>query len=107
MLKAEIKDKIISNLLPFNPEKVILFGSYTYGKHKRKSDIDLLIVKNLPENEVRSFRLMIKKELFKQFKDYSLFFDIIVDSEPRIQERIKIGDSFYNEIYSKGQLIYS
>lgn len=33
----------------YNPEKVVLFGSYAYGKPTEESDIDLLIVKK-PQN---------------------------------------------------------
>ena len=29
----------------YKPEKIILFGSYAYGKPRKDSDIDLLIIK--------------------------------------------------------------
>ena len=32
----------------FNPEKVILFGSYAYGNPKPESDVDLLVVMGTP-----------------------------------------------------------
>jgi predicted nucleotidyltransferase len=28
----------------FNPERIILFGSYAYGKPREDSDVDLLVV---------------------------------------------------------------
>ncbi|MCX7661924.1 MAG: nucleotidyltransferase domain-containing protein [Candidatus Omnitrophica bacterium] len=30
----------------FKPEKIILFGSYAYGKPKKDSDVDLLVIMN-------------------------------------------------------------
>ncbi|MFH1245688.1 MAG: nucleotidyltransferase domain-containing protein, partial [Candidatus Omnitrophota bacterium] len=39
----EIVEKISSG---YNPEKIILFGSYAKGNSGRNSDIDLLVVKN-------------------------------------------------------------
>lgn len=37
-----ITKQIVKN---YNPEKIILFGSFAYGKPKPSSDIDLLIIK--------------------------------------------------------------
>jgi predicted nucleotidyltransferase len=44
MLPESIKNEIIENLRPLNPEKVILFGSYAYGSPTNESDVDLYIV---------------------------------------------------------------
>ena len=107
MLKEDIKNRIIESLKPYNPEKIILFGSFAYGKPVDGSDIDLLIIKDLNENEVRPYRVMLKKELVKNFKGSSIYFDVLVDSEQRINNRIEIGDLFYGEIYNKGQVIYA
>ncbi|MFQ5628797.1 MAG: nucleotidyltransferase domain-containing protein [bacterium] len=50
LLKIDTKirrlvDKIVSEL---SPEKVILFGSYAYGKASEDSDIDLLVIYDTP-----------------------------------------------------------
>ncbi|MBI5194174.1 MAG: nucleotidyltransferase domain-containing protein [Nitrospirae bacterium] len=39
-LKEAVR-RIIDN---FNPEKIILFGSYAYGQATKDSDIDLMVV---------------------------------------------------------------
>jgi len=39
---------------------VILFGSQSNGLANNDSDIDLLIVKNIPEKNIRALRLEIK-----------------------------------------------
>ena len=88
-------------------EKVILFGSYAYGVPTNDSDIDLLVIKNIPENETRNFRIKIKKALWNKLGKLNLSFDILVDNEQRINERILMGDMFYQEIYSKGRVLYA
>ncbi|MGD9194331.1 MAG: nucleotidyltransferase domain-containing protein [Desulfobacterales bacterium] len=35
---------IISDLAEFNPEKIILFGSYARGDYDEESDIDIIVV---------------------------------------------------------------
>jgi predicted nucleotidyltransferase len=59
----KILPEITAILKQYGSEKIILFGSYAYGKPTKDSDIDLLVIKNIPENETRDFRLTLKKAL--------------------------------------------
>jgi uncharacterized protein len=98
----------ISDILKlYGVEKVILFGSYLYEKQDINSDIDLLIIKEIPENETRDFRISSKKALWIKLGKLSYSLDILIDDELRIQKRIEMGDLFYKEIYSKGKTIYA
>ena len=89
------------------PEKIILFGSYGYGIPDSESDIDILFIKDIPEEEVRKFRLKIKKVLWEEFNAQDIYFDVVVDSEERVRRRIVLGDLFYEEIFTKGEIIYA
>ena len=98
---------IVEELKKASPEKIILFGSYAYGTPTADSDIDLLVVKNIKENEVRKYRLQLKKALWERLKPFNFPFDLIVDNESRIKQRIAMGDLFYKEIFTKGKVIYA
>ena len=41
----KIIPEIIEALKPLDPDKIILFGSYAYGKPNKDSDIDLFLFK--------------------------------------------------------------
>jgi uncharacterized protein len=88
-------------------EKIILFGSYANGTPNKDSDIDLLVIKNIPTNETRDFRIKLKKALWLKLGKFNYSFDILVDNEQRIRERIEMGDLFYKEIYLNGKTIYA
>jgi len=103
ILLSEITDV----LKQYGIEKIILFGSYAKGMPNKYSDIDLLVIKNIPENETRDFRIKLKKALWIKLGKLSYSLDILVDNEQRIQKRIEMGDLFYKEIYSKGKTIYA
>ena len=45
-LSPLIKKQIVQSLMPLNPEKIILFGSYAYGVPNEDSDLDICVVKN-------------------------------------------------------------
>ena len=42
----KIKAEIVEKLLPLNPNKIILFGSYAYGTPNENSDIDICIIED-------------------------------------------------------------
>lgn len=54
MIQAEIKEEIKEKIQPaidkivkeFQPEKIILFGSWAWGEPEYDSDADLLVVKD-------------------------------------------------------------
>src|SRR5947207_8711021 len=71
----------------FQPEKIILFGSYAYGKPHDDSDVDLLVVmpaRNELDQAVR-IRLAV---------DYSFPLDLIVRTPKNLNWRLAEGDSF-------------
>ena len=104
----ELKPLIIERLMPLNPDKIILFGSFAYGTPNEDSDIDLFLLKDdLTIENKRSYKLELQKRLFDLQKKYLLGIDIFVDSSERMQNRIEnVKDQFYNEILSKGIKIY-
>jgi len=89
LLAKKIKEK-------FNPQKIILFGSYAYGIPKRSSDLDLLIIMdtNIP---VRKQAFLIRRELKE-----SIPIDVIVRTPQQVEERVKLGDFFIKQIIQKG-----
>ncbi|HAQ21335.1 MAG TPA: nucleotidyltransferase domain-containing protein [Prolixibacteraceae bacterium] len=103
----KILSEITAILKLYGIEKIILFGSYAYGIPNKYSDIDLLVIKDIPETETRDFRLLLKKALWHKLGNLNYSFDIHVDNELRIKERISMGDLFYQEIYSNGRIIYA
>ena len=46
----EVKNRLVAN---YQPDKIILFGSYARGDAREDSDLDLIIVKNSAENQNR------------------------------------------------------
>ena len=86
----------------FDPEQIILFGSHAYGKTEPWSDVDLLVVKNVPrDNEVET-EIKIRRSL----PSYSFGIDILVRSREVIEQRKALGDWFLREITSKGKVMY-
>ena len=108
LIEEKLLTEIKETLTSFDVDKIIFFGSYAYGVPNADSDLYLLVIKkDLPENETRDFRIKLKKALWLKIGKYNLPFDLIVDNEDRIKKRIKMGNLFYKEIYTKGKVIYA
>ena len=100
----ELKLQIVERLLPLQPDKIILFGSYAYGTPNEDSDIDLFLLKDdLEMDQIRKYKLELQKKLFDIQKRYLVGIDLFVDTPKRVRKRIhKIKDQFYSDILSRG-----
>jgi predicted nucleotidyltransferase len=85
----------------FQPEKIILFGSYAYGHPKPESDVDLLVIMDTPLRS-RQQRLEISRALSP--RPFPL--DVIVRTPRELAERIALGDLFLQEITTRGKVLY-
>lgn len=96
-----VDPKIIKNMAEFirknfNPQKIILFGSYAYGKPDRKSDVDLFIIMDT-DISLRKQASLIRSELTS-----SIPIDIIVRTPQQVEKRLKLGDFFIKKIVKDG-----
>ena len=86
----------------FNPEKIILFGSYAYGKPSKWSDVDLLVVMDTPPDGEVATAMAISDSLPPHW--FSI--DVVVRSQATIERRIPLGDWFLKEIMRQGKVMY-
>lgn len=85
----------------FHPEKVILFGSWAWGKPSPESDIDLFIIKNSPKT-----RQQRQRELRTRLFPSGLPLDLLVYTPKEIKQRLALGDFFIRDILDKGKNLY-
>jgi predicted nucleotidyltransferase len=85
----------------FQPEKIILFGSYAYGHPKPESDVDLLVIMDTP---LRSRQQRLEISRARSPRPFPL--DIIVRTPRELAERIAMGDLFLSEIATRGKVLY-
>ena len=85
----------------FQPEKVILFGSYAYGRPRPESDVDLLVVMETPLRN-REQAAQISRAI-----DYHFGLDLLVRRPQQLAERLALGDFFLQEITEKGKVLYA
>jgi predicted nucleotidyltransferase len=83
----------------FHPQKIILFGSYAYGKPHRDSDVDILVV--MPANDETSKAVKVRSATEHPFP-----LDLIVRTPENLRWRLDEGDWFLREVIGRGKLLY-
>lgn len=84
----------------FQPERIILFGSYAYGTPSEDSDVDLLVILPFKEKPVRKALEILQKTNPK------IPLDLLVRTPGQVRERLDNQDWFMREIMEKGQMLY-
>lgn len=85
----------------FAPEKIVLFGSYAYGRPHAESDVDLLVI--MPTRNVVAQAVSICAAL-----DWPFSLDPIVRTPKQIERGLRDDDPdwFLREVMEKGKVVY-
>ena len=84
----------------FKPARIILFGSYAYGKPTPDSDVDLLVI--MPcEGRSLDAALDVRRTV-----DAGFPMDLIVRTPAEVRRRLSLGDFFLREIMDRGIVLY-
>lgn len=84
----------------FNPQKILLFGSYAYGTPGPDSDVDLLVILPFQGKGVHKSVEILNKT------DPKFPVDLIVRTPAQIQDRLDKNDYFIKEVIEKGKVLY-
>lgn len=86
----------------FQPDRIILFGSYAHGTPTEDSDVDVLVVMRLArgQRDVRQ-AAAIRDRVRAPFP-----MDVIVRSPQQIARRLAQGDGFVADVLRHGRLMY-
>jgi len=94
---AELSARIVRE---FQPDRIILFGSYAYGQPRVDSDVDLLVI--LPF-EGRAFRKSVEI-LNRVSPDFSV--DLLARQPQDTLRRYEEGDPLIREALDQGKVLY-
>jgi len=94
----EITEKIVKE---YQPERIILFGSWAWGNPHENSDIDIFIVK---DTDIPSLKRI--EALDRLFSRRDVPMDFLVYTPEQVERRLSIGDFFVKDIITKGRVLY-
>ncbi|PRR71967.1 hypothetical protein MHFGQ_16500 [Moorella humiferrea] len=86
----------------FNPEKIIVFGSWARGETGPDSDVDILVVMDCAREQKRQMQVAIRKEL----RDFKVPKDIIVANPADISRHKDSWWTVYHPALKEGVVLY-
>ena len=95
---SEVIDRIVTK---FQPEKIILFGSWARGEAEQESDLDLLVV--LPKVEHKRKAAI---EVLKALNGLPISKDVIVTTPQELEERGKVIGDILRPALEEGKVVY-
>ena len=93
--------QLLNSLLPYQPERMYLFGSWARGEEDELSDLDLLIIK---ETESPFFDRL--REVSKFLPGNMGGVDVLVYTPKEFARMRREGNAFAEMILEEGALIY-
>jgi uncharacterized protein len=86
----------------YQPEKVILFGSYALGNANDNSDLDLLLIKDTDEAPINR-----AAGVRKSLRDILLPMDILVYTPSEISKDKERKFTFIHDVLKSGKILYA
>lgn len=85
----------------FDPERIILFGSYAYGVPKEHSDVDLLILMDFSGHPFDQATEILDRV------DHAFYVDVIVRRPDDAARRYRERDPLVREAFDRGRVLYA
>jgi predicted nucleotidyltransferase len=89
----------------FQPEKVVLFGSYAYGDPTDHSDFDLLIIRKGIRSSKAS-NLEIRNAIW-DIKAPAASFTFLSRTPEEVENKLKRGSPIFQDIINRGVTLYA
>lgn len=84
--------------------KTILYGSYARGDSKNNSDIDIMILTTLTDEEIREIKILIFNLAFDFQMEYGVDISVIIKNEEHFKHWLGVLP-FYNNVQKEGIIL--
>jgi predicted nucleotidyltransferase len=100
IVKKDIRKFVRTLAKEFEPERVILFGSYAGGTPTKDSDVDLMVIMRHKGDSVDQ-ALAIRRRI-----DCPFPLDLIVKTPAEARKRLRGRDMFVTRVFRDGNTLY-
>ena len=95
----------LENATDYRVKKVILYGSYARGDYRDDSDIDIMILLDLSDMDIKEYRHELSGETFDFNMDHDLDIKPIAKSQEHFQKWVDVYP-FYANVEKEGVKLF-
>ena len=96
----------IRNIYGKHLRQVILYGSYARGDFNSESDVDIMILLDMSDTDIKNYRHKLSDVTFDFYMDYDVDIKPIAKSEEHYRKWIS-DYPFYKNVDKEGVTLYS
>lgn len=93
-------DRVVSDLMAYGPEKIILFGSAARGDADEYSDLDFIVVKNTDQ------RFLPRLVDVAAYLPRDMSIDALVYTPQELRRMVEAGNPFIESALNDGKVLY-
>lgn len=97
---AQLLDKLVAQLRPYDPERIVFFGSAARGDMSEASDLDVLIVKETDRRFVDRIGEVLA------FLRLPVGVDPVVYTPAELRTMVEEGNDFLASALAEGKVLY-
>ena len=86
--------------------KIILFGSYARGDYEEYSDLDIMVLADFDENELKTLERKLGRISSQASLDYDITVSLLLNNESLFMSRLHISP-FYRNVLSEGVEVFA
>jgi predicted nucleotidyltransferase len=102
-LEANVLDEMVRRLVAeFQPEKIILFGSYAWGEPDEDSDVDLFVI--VPDSNERRIERM--QRAHQCLSGLGVAKDVLVQTRIEAERFRHVRASLAYKVFNEGRVLY-
>jgi uncharacterized protein len=102
LVSQALIERVVNDLLAYQPEKIILFGSAARGDTDEYSDIDLIVVK---KTDQRFIQRLVEVMAFVP-RDVTVNVDALVYTPDELKAMVEEGNPFIEQALKDGVVLY-
>ncbi|MBN1798033.1 MAG: nucleotidyltransferase domain-containing protein [Spirochaetales bacterium] len=103
LTKQELREILETIVKNYQPDKVILFGSYAREEQVENSDLDLFIISDV-EKDLPRYRRGLKVRIL--LSDFNVSKDVLFYTHEEVNKWKDVPNTFVNRVFSEGKIIY-
>jgi predicted nucleotidyltransferase len=99
-LRAKVTAAIQRIVRGYQPERIVLFGSFARGDFHEDSDVDLLIVKDTTESPLRRMDAVL------DHCEGDIAVEALIYTPAELEAMLRRGSSFLEQALAEGRIVY-